>query len=94
MLARARTALTDRLSLSAMAKMFFPASAIFRSCSSSSGFQGRLALRAPKIISPSAGTTADKDGSITPSNGQPTKVFLQDRKFASGHGRRLRWRLV
>jgi hypothetical protein len=62
MLARPRTALTVRLSLSAMMKILFPASAIFRSCSSSSGFQGRLALRAPKIISSLYSTTANKDG--------------------------------
>jgi hypothetical protein len=52
MLARARTAGTVRLSLCAMMKTLFPASAISRSCLSSSGFHGRLALRAPKIISP------------------------------------------
>jgi hypothetical protein len=39
---RPRTAVTVRLSLSAIIVMFFPASAISRSCPSSSGFHGRL----------------------------------------------------
>jgi hypothetical protein len=48
-LARPRTAVTVRLSLSAISMMLFPAPAICRSCAPSSSFHGR---RLTRIISP------------------------------------------
>ncbi len=50
-LSRPRTAVTVRLSLSAIIVMVFPASAISRSCFSSSGSHGRLAFFLRRIIS-------------------------------------------